>query len=184
MPSTRGSQQNQDGRPLAVWRRLFCDVQTCISSSPCYLMFIRLPPAGNPRQQEIVLPVSLPPHPKAFPGCDEDSLKEVKDVFSPVVFEVAYSLGEHVIESNGSEQLPALTPILRWKKGGKIAQRNQTVFERNCLSDDCAADLRLRGQLLLSGRPPLMIINEQKRQENGMLTVLLKFPGVVAYSQV
>ncbi|XP_039592127.1 integrin alpha-9 [Polypterus senegalus] len=77
--------------------------------------------------------------------------KEVKDVFSPVVFEVAYSLGEHVIESNGSEQLPALTPILRWKKGGKIAQRNQTVFERNCLSDDCAADLRLRGQLLLSG---------------------------------
>uniref|UniRef100_A0A8C5CAT4 Integrin, alpha 9 n=1 Tax=Gadus morhua TaxID=8049 RepID=A0A8C5CAT4_GADMO len=47
--------------------------------------------------------------------------------------------------------LPALAPVLRWKKGGKIAAKNETFFEKNCLSDDCAADLRLSGQLLLSG---------------------------------
>ncbi|RXN01830.1 Integrin alpha-9 [Acipenser ruthenus] len=80
--------------------------------------------------------------------------KEVKDVFSPIIFEAAYSLGEHVIDSKDDKELPALKPILRWKKGGKIAQRNQTVFERNCLSDDCAADLRLRGRLLLPGMDP------------------------------
>ncbi|XP_041104181.1 integrin alpha-9-like [Polyodon spathula] len=80
--------------------------------------------------------------------------KEVKDVFSPIVFEAAYSLGEHVIDNKDDTELPALKPILRWKKGGRIAQRNQTMFERNCLSDDCAADLRLRGRLLLPSVDP------------------------------
>uniref|UniRef100_A0A671G8D1 Integrin subunit alpha 9 n=1 Tax=Rhinolophus ferrumequinum TaxID=59479 RepID=A0A671G8D1_RHIFE len=75
--------------------------------------------------------------------------RRVQDVISPIVFEAAYSLGEHV---TGEEQreLPALTPVLRWKKGQKIAQKNQTVFERNCRSEDCAADLQLQGHLLLS----------------------------------
>ncbi|TFK07924.1 Integrin alpha-9 [Platysternon megacephalum] len=75
--------------------------------------------------------------------------RRVKDVISPIVFEAAYSLGEHVMGKEEKE-LPALKPILRWKKGEKIAQRNQTVFERNCQSDDCAADLKLQGKLLLS----------------------------------
>ncbi|MBN3318326.1 ITA9 protein, partial [Atractosteus spatula] len=77
--------------------------------------------------------------------------KEVKDVFSPIVFEATYSLGPHVIEKTEEKELPPLMPVLRWKKGDKIAQRNQTWFEKNCLSDDCAADLRLLGKLLLSG---------------------------------
>uniref|UniRef100_A0A4W3IAV0 Integrin, alpha 9 n=1 Tax=Callorhinchus milii TaxID=7868 RepID=A0A4W3IAV0_CALMI len=76
--------------------------------------------------------------------------REVKDVISPIVFEVTYSLGKHIIGGKDDKELPALKPILRWKKGHKLAQRNQTVFERNCLSDDCAADLGLHGKLLLS----------------------------------
>uniref|UniRef100_A0A8C5BME6 Integrin, alpha 9 n=1 Tax=Gadus morhua TaxID=8049 RepID=A0A8C5BME6_GADMO len=63
--------------------------------------------------------------------------KDVKDVFT-------------AIRASGGH-LPALAPVLRWKKGGKIAAKNETFFEKNCLSDDCAADLRLSGQLLLSG---------------------------------
>lgn len=55
--------------------------------------------------------------------------KRVKDVISPIVFEAAYSLGEHVIERRKEDKdLPALKPILRWKKGQKIAQRNQVRF--------------------------------------------------------
>uniref|UniRef100_A0AAY5EXQ7 Integrin alpha-2 domain-containing protein n=1 Tax=Electrophorus electricus TaxID=8005 RepID=A0AAY5EXQ7_ELEEL len=50
-----------------------------------------------------------------------------------------------------TRELASLTPVLRWKKGERIAARNETWFEKNCLSDDCAADLRLHGKLLLSG---------------------------------
>ncbi|KAJ1199757.1 hypothetical protein NDU88_003590 [Pleurodeles waltl] len=75
--------------------------------------------------------------------------RRVKDVISPIVFEAAYSLGDHVV-GNEELELPPLKPILRWKKGQKIAQRNQTLFERNCKSHDCAADLNLQGKLLLS----------------------------------
>uniref|UniRef100_F6ZJB3 Integrin alpha-9 n=1 Tax=Monodelphis domestica TaxID=13616 RepID=F6ZJB3_MONDO len=76
--------------------------------------------------------------------------RRVKDVINPIVFEAAYSLGDHVMGTEEKE-LPPLRPILRWKKGQKIAQKNQTVFERNCRSEDCAADLKLQGRLLLSG---------------------------------
>ena len=50
--------------------------------------------------------------------------RRVQDVISPIVFEAAYSLGEHVTGEEEKE-LPALTPVLRWKKGQKIAQKNQ-----------------------------------------------------------
>ncbi|XP_019725906.1 integrin alpha-9 [Hippocampus comes] len=86
--------------------------------------------------------------------------KDVKDVFTPITFEVAYSLGKHVVGGHQEGDLPALTPVLRWRKGNKIAVRNETWFEKNCLSDDCAADLRLHGKLLLSGahsRPHLAL---------------------------
>uniref|UniRef100_A0A8C6GH49 Integrin alpha-9 n=1 Tax=Mus spicilegus TaxID=10103 RepID=A0A8C6GH49_MUSSI len=75
--------------------------------------------------------------------------RRVQDVISPIVFEAAYSLDEHVMGEEDRE-LPDLTPVLRWKKGQRISQKNQTVFERNCQSEDCAADLQLRGKLLLS----------------------------------
>uniref|UniRef100_A0A4W6F5L2 Integrin, alpha 9 n=1 Tax=Lates calcarifer TaxID=8187 RepID=A0A4W6F5L2_LATCA len=86
--------------------------------------------------------------------------KDVKDVFTTIAFEAAYSLGKHVLTGHQDRDLPALTPVLRWRKGNKIAVRNETWFEKNCLSDDCAADLRLHGKLLLSGlhtRPHLAL---------------------------
>ncbi|KAM9074946.1 integrin alpha-9 isoform 4-T5 [Megaptera novaeangliae] len=90
--------------------------------------------------------------------------RRVQDVISPIVFEAAYSLGEHVMGEEERE-LPALAPVLRWKKGQKIAQKNQTVFERNCRSEDCAADLQLQGHLLLSSvddRTPYLALGAVK----------------------
>lgn len=51
--------------------------------------------------------------------------KDVKDVFTGIAFEVAYSLGKHVLTGHQDRDLPALTPVLRWRKGKKIAVRNE-----------------------------------------------------------
>uniref|UniRef100_A0A672JKJ6 Uncharacterized protein n=1 Tax=Salarias fasciatus TaxID=181472 RepID=A0A672JKJ6_SALFA len=83
--------------------------------------------------------------------------KDVKDVFTAITFEVSYSLGKHVLQGHQDQDLPALSPVLRWRKGNKIAVKNETWFEKNCLSDDCAADLRLHGKLLVSGKPHLAL---------------------------
>ncbi|XP_062851911.1 integrin alpha-9 isoform X2 [Trichomycterus rosablanca] len=78
--------------------------------------------------------------------------KKVKDVFAPITFETSYSLGKDQLQRHHKQELGLLTPVLRWKKGERIAAKNETWFEKNCLSDDCAADLQLHGKLLLSGR--------------------------------
>uniref|UniRef100_A0A667XTG8 Integrin, alpha 9 n=1 Tax=Myripristis murdjan TaxID=586833 RepID=A0A667XTG8_9TELE len=51
--------------------------------------------------------------------------KDVKEVFTPITFEVAYSLGKHVLSGHQERDLPALSPVLRWNKGRKIAARNE-----------------------------------------------------------
>lgn len=51
--------------------------------------------------------------------------KDVKDVFTSITFEVAYSLGKHVLSGPQERDLPALTPVLRWRKGSRIAVRNE-----------------------------------------------------------
>lgn len=69
----------------------------------------------------------LPRHPQMLtihaPPCLRLQ-RRVQDVISPIVFEAAYSLAA---QETGEEEreLPDLTPVLRWKKGQKIAQKNQ-----------------------------------------------------------
>lgn len=49
----------------------------------------------------------------------------MKDVFAGITFEVAYNLGKHVLAGPQERDLPALTPVLRWRKGQRIAVRNE-----------------------------------------------------------
>lgn len=51
--------------------------------------------------------------------------KDVKDVFTAITFEAAYSLGRHVETGRPDQDLPELTPVLRWRKGRRIAARNE-----------------------------------------------------------
>ncbi|XP_028606856.2 integrin alpha-9 [Podarcis muralis] len=106
--------------------------------------------------------------------------RRVKDVISPIVFEAAYDLGDH-ITAKEEKELPSLKPVLRWKRGQKMAQRNQTVFERNCQSDDCAADLNLQGKLFLSSvddRAPYLALGAVK---NVSLNITISNIGDDAY---
>ncbi len=57
--------------------------------------------------------------------------KDVKEVFTAIAFEVAYSLGKHVVTGHQERDLPALTPVLRWRKGNKIAVRNEVRHSEN-----------------------------------------------------
>lgn len=63
--------------------------------------------------------------------------KDVKEVFTAIGFEVAYSLGKHVVTGHQERDLPALEPVLRWRKGDKIAVRNEVKYWRryNALLD-------------------------------------------------
>ncbi|XP_048451584.1 integrin alpha-9-like [Rhincodon typus] len=56
--------------------------------------------------------------------------REVKDVITPIVFEVTYNLGKHLIAGKSEKEFPALKPILRWRKGQKLAQQNQACAHR------------------------------------------------------
>ena len=60
--------------------------------------------------------------------------KDVKDVFTAITFEVAYTLGKHVVDGHLDNDLPALTPVLRWKKGDKIAAKNEVTFYSCCVA--------------------------------------------------
>ena len=51
--------------------------------------------------------------------------KDVKDVFTAISFEVAYSLGPHMLDPDPNPDLPPLTPVLRWRKGDKMAAHNK-----------------------------------------------------------
>lgn len=62
--------------------------------------------------------------------------QRVRDVISPIVFEAAYSLGAHVTGEEERE-LPTLTPVLRWKKGQKIAQKNQVRTQKLTTGTQC-----------------------------------------------
>lgn len=75
--------------------------------------------------------------------------KRVKDVISPIVFEASYSLGEYAIERGKEDkELTALRPILRWKKGQKIAQRNQVRFGLHYFSRSPVAEQDLQQRWL------------------------------------
>uniref|UniRef100_A0A3Q3W728 Uncharacterized protein n=1 Tax=Mola mola TaxID=94237 RepID=A0A3Q3W728_MOLML len=104
--------------------------------------------------------------------------KDVKDVFTGIAFEVAYSLGKHMLTGHQERDLPALTPVLRWRKGNNIAVRNETWFEKNCLSDDCAADLRLHGKLLILHSKPHLALGGVK---NVSLNLTISNTGDDAY---
>nr|XP_032821679.1 integrin alpha-9 [Petromyzon marinus] len=77
--------------------------------------------------------------------------RDMRDVISPLAFEVSYWLGKHHVDdvggTNGRPRFPSLEPILRWNDGRGSVVRNKTVFERNCFNEDCATDMKLEAKM-------------------------------------
>lgn len=89
--------------------------------------------------------------------------RRVQDVISPIVFEAAYSLGQHV-SGEEERELPALTPVLRWKKGQKIAQKNQVRTLKPTTGTPGGRSMWQESRPWLPGGPdlPLLICKKMK----------------------
>ncbi|KAF0026710.1 hypothetical protein F2P81_021447 [Scophthalmus maximus] len=74
--------------------------------------------------------------------------KDVRDIFTPVQFEVSYSLRESNHRAS-SKTFPPLKPILQQSAGHQNTITNQTQFARSCSLVNCSTNMQLSAELVL-----------------------------------
>ncbi|KAM6955388.1 integrin alpha-4 isoform 1-T1 [Lycodopsis pacificus] len=75
--------------------------------------------------------------------------KDVKDIFTPIKFEVSYSHKETNTHRASSKTFPPLKPILQQSAGHQNTITNQTWFARSCSLVNCSTNMQLSAQLVL-----------------------------------
>lgn len=75
--------------------------------------------------------------------------KDVKDIFTPVQFELSYSLRETNTHRAPHKKFPPLKPILQQGVGTQNTVTNQTWFARSCSLVNCSTNMQLSAELLL-----------------------------------
>ncbi|XP_057707530.1 integrin alpha-4 isoform X1 [Corythoichthys intestinalis] len=75
--------------------------------------------------------------------------KDVRDIFTPLRFEVSYNLRRGNAHKHSRKLFPPLRPILQRAAGSRNTVSNQTHFIRSCSLANCSADLRLDAALVL-----------------------------------
>ncbi|KAM3842351.1 integrin alpha-4 [Diretmus argenteus] len=121
--------------------------------------------------------------------------REVRDIFTPVRFEVSYSLREASIHRTTARTFPPLKPILQQTAGQDNTITNQTQFVRSCSLVNCSTNLQLLTQLVLpdnqkyfalgSGRTVLLNATLTNSGDDAFLPKLsLRFPNNIHYIKV
>ncbi|GLD67058.1 integrin alpha-4, partial [Lates japonicus] len=121
--------------------------------------------------------------------------KDVRDVFTPVQFEVSYSLRETNTIRASSKTFPPLKPILQQSAGHKNTITNQTQFARSCSLVDCSTNMQLSAHLVLphqqkyfalgSGQTIMLNTSLLNSGDNAFLPRLtLQFPNNIHYIKV
>ncbi|XP_061917409.1 integrin alpha-4 [Entelurus aequoreus] len=121
--------------------------------------------------------------------------KDVRDIFTPLRFEVSYSLGETNTNKPTSKLFPPLKPILRRGAWPHNTVTNQTHFARSCFLPNCSTDLQLSATLVLpqqhqyfalgSGRSFLLNTSLLVAGDDAFLPrLMLRFPDDVHYVKV
>lgn len=85
-------------------------------------------------------------------GCSKHQAfmrKDVRDIFTPIHFEVQYELGEHSVVRGGSRSFTPLRPILQQREGHSNLVSNQTQFARYCAWENCSTNLQMSARLVL-----------------------------------
>ncbi|KAG7330843.1 hypothetical protein KOW79_004812 [Hemibagrus wyckioides] len=75
--------------------------------------------------------------------------KDVRDIFTPLYFEVQYELGEHNVQSGNYSSFPPLKAILQQRDGHTNRVTNQTQFARYCAWENCSTNLQVSAHLVL-----------------------------------
>ncbi|TKS67823.1 Integrin alpha-4 CD49 antigen-like family member D [Collichthys lucidus] len=75
--------------------------------------------------------------------------KDVRDIFTPVQFEVSYSHRETTPHRHASKTFPPLKPILQQSAGHTNTITNQTWFARRCSLPSCSTNMELSAKLVL-----------------------------------
>ncbi|XP_076602974.1 integrin alpha-4 [Chaetodon auriga] len=75
--------------------------------------------------------------------------KDVRDIFTPVQFEVSYSHKDTNTQRASSKAFPPLKPILQQSAGHQNTITNQTWFARSCSLVNCSTNMQLSAGLVL-----------------------------------
>ncbi|XP_053352123.1 integrin alpha-4 [Clarias gariepinus] len=75
--------------------------------------------------------------------------KDVRDIFTPLYFDVRYDLGEHSVEGRASSSLTPLKAVLQQRDGQTNRVMNQTQFARYCAWENCSTNLQVFAHLVL-----------------------------------
>ncbi|XP_034740871.1 integrin alpha-4 [Etheostoma cragini] len=121
--------------------------------------------------------------------------KEVRDIFTPVKFEVSYSHRETNTHKASSKTFPPLKPILQQSKGHQNTVTNQTWFVRSCSLLNCSTNMQLSAQLELpdqqqyfalgSGQAIMLKTSILNSGDDAFLPRLtLRFPNNIHYIKV
>ncbi|XP_034042014.1 integrin alpha-4 [Thalassophryne amazonica] len=120
---------------------------------------------------------------------------DVQDIFTPLQFEVSYSLREPSTHRTTPTTFPPLKPILQQSGDARNIITNQTQFFRVCSLRNCSTDMKLSAHLLLphgrqyfalgSGHTFLIHAVLQNAGDHALLPrVMLRFPSNIHYIKV
>ncbi|XP_059198990.1 integrin alpha-4 [Centropristis striata] len=121
--------------------------------------------------------------------------KDVRDIFTPVKFEVSYSHRETNTHRGSSKTFPPLKPILQQSAGHQNTITNQTWFARSCSLVNCSTNMQLSAQLVLpheqeyfalgSGQTIMLKTSLLNSGDDAFLPRLtLRFPNNIHYIKV
>uniref|UniRef100_A0A8C8G087 Integrin alpha-2 domain-containing protein n=1 Tax=Oncorhynchus tshawytscha TaxID=74940 RepID=A0A8C8G087_ONCTS len=69
--------------------------------------------------------------------------RDIRDIFTPIHFELQYELGEHNVVRDNSKSFPPLRPMLQRGEEYSNLLTNKTVFTRYCAWANCSTNLQV-----------------------------------------
>ncbi|XP_064167388.1 integrin alpha-4-like isoform X1 [Anguilla rostrata] len=124
--------------------------------------------------------------------------KDVRDIFTPIYFEVRYELGDHNVIRSASKSFPALKPVLQQREGLTNTVLNKTEFARHCAWPNCSSNLQLSARLVLpqshrnmsyfalgNGKTIMLMVTLVNAGDDAFLPVIhLRFPSNIYFIKV